>query len=529
MNIPNLNNYLEDSLISVPTIVSYTIINNSEVLLSLVKINNIDEATIENKLRSYLGPEMLNDKSSIILVPFLCCLMYKNDIFPKFISDILTILNITDVTIKDLKSNSENLVNILLENYTGGRKKGGANFKQIFNVLLQISFVIWYVLYDYYIITNNLIPDTYNKSKSIIQTIQTSTLILKNMKEKCSYVKIPDMIRYLDKYFLNDYDVENIYRAVICVANRHFDENLQTNIFIPQNMEITNFNVRFDEIRQIGIQKTEEIVSTSLVPADYNFDEKTQITNFIDPEKLKEQMVLINTQIQPVIQNIEQNIDGLIIYDGETIDLDKTKTQLLRFKNMQEEEFFDLMYPEGKESVISKKTDRELTLLEFATDTINLLFTMSKTIIENPVSKITALDISKQYYWIIQDYCTQKLRDIEDLQTTSQRNVEDFIKKANRTKQNILDLIQTLKWLIPGNIHMICILASWIYNFSLKIKKTITKSRPTTENLSIENNNAIENSSGGRKTKKNKRKIRQNRKTRKNKKNNTRKLKKRKY
>ena len=519
-----LKNYLEKFLIGVPTIITMTILNQPEILSVMSKINNIDEITIENKLRGFLGAYMLNDKSTIILVPLLCSLMYKNDIFPIFINDILTNLNITGVTVEELKNNSENLINLLLENYKGG-KKGGANLKQIFSVLSQISFIINVIMHDYWFITNSGIPEVYQKATAVIGKLKRAIDVAQDVEAKCGYVEVPSIVRYLDKYNNNQYQLEHIYQVVVCVSNGNFNQNLESEVFMPENIQKMKFgDVNFEEgIKLIGMQKTQEMVSNTLVPSGYKFD----------PDNFEEQMAWISTEIQPVIQNIEDNVNGLFIYDGETIDLQQTEMQLKRGVAMSQEEFISLMYPQYKKKSSIKKTDinKEETYFERATefvkDTSILLYEMSQEMLKNK-PLISTVDITTQYYWIFQDYCRKQLESIQDLQTQTSRDIKTFITEAERTTKIFFGLIESLKSLIVKNIIAVTIIASWIYNFFLK--KNTGQLAIESGQLAIENNSSQRSPSnqgtGGRKkTKKNKRKLRQNRKSRKNKKNNTRKTK----
>lgn len=539
-----LANYLEKSLIGVPTIITMTILNQPEILSVMSKINNIDEITIENKLRGFLGADMLNDKSTIILVPLLCSLMYKNDIFPIFINDILTDLNITGVTVEELKNNSENLINLLLENYKGG-KKGGANFGQMLRVLGQIAFVINVVMYDNWFIKNSGIPEEYEKATAVLNTVKRAfdTAVAKNVEEKCGYVEVPSILRYLDKYNSNQYQLEHIYQVVVCVSHNTFNINLQNEVFMPENIKNMTFgNVNFEErIKQKGMRQTQaqEMVSNELVSSGYNFDR----------EIIEQEMALISTEIQPVIENIEGNITGLFIYDNETINLEKTKENLMNGVAMTQEQFISLVYPEykNKKNPIKKNINKGKRSFfastgEFLMDTTIVMYDMSRGFLEIFKNKplISTVDITTQYYWIFKDYCRKQLESIEDLQRQTSRDINTFITETERMTQKIFGLIESLKYLIFKNIAAAAIIASWTYNFCLKIRRTVKKH---TGQLAIESGQlAIENSSqkspsgqlritGGRKkTKKNKRKLRQNRKSRKNKKKNTRKIKKtRKY
>jgi hypothetical protein len=107
-----VNDYLAYSNISVPTIVTYTILKQPEIITIMNKINKIDVSILERKISNFIGNNILNDESSIVLIIFLCSLMYKNNIFPQYINDILKQLNINNVSVQELQENSENLKKI---------------------------------------------------------------------------------------------------------------------------------------------------------------------------------------------------------------------------------------------------------------------------------------------------------------------------------------------------------------------------------------------------------------------------------
>jgi hypothetical protein len=517
-----INDYLAYSNISVPTKVSLTILKQSEIITIMNDINKIDVSILERKISDFIGNnELLKDESSIVLITFLCCLMYKNDIFPQYIYDVLKEMNITDVSIEELKQNSENLINMLLGNSIGGGKKGGANFNVIYGALWNISFVLIISLYDYYYLTNKAIPKIYEKAINIV----SETISISQNMNNCEYIQIPPTIRYLDKYVINkNFGVENIYRSLSCIANRDMDNYLQDEIFMPQNIQKSNFAVVFSDIEKKSKQITEDIATHSLVPEGYNFD-------------VQQQIVLLNTQLQPVLSNIENTMNELMVYkdlDNENLDLDKTMVQLKRYEEMSEDELLNLLYPQT-DIISKKKTGMSETSIianayEFAKDTFSLLYYTSQKVAEE-TGNINAIDITKQWIWIFKDYIVQKIRDIEDIKRKTDRNISDFIKEANRTKENILDFLNVLKWLIPANCYMIAIISSWIINFINKIKNRSNKDTIESSQLAIENGNFIDNDIRGGKSKKNKRKIINNkRKTikRKRKTNNKRKTIKRK-
>jgi len=516
-----INDYLAYSNISVPTKVSLTILKQSEIITIMNDINKIDVSILERKISDFIGNNELKDESSIVLITFLCCLMYKNDIFPQYIYDVLKEMNITDVSIEELKQNSENFINMLLDNSIGGGKKGGANFNVIYGALWNISFVLIISLYDYYYLTNEAIPKIYEKA---INMVRETISISQNMNN-CEYIQIPPTIRYLDKYVINkNFGVENIYRSLSCIANRDMDNYLQDEIFMPQNIQKSNFAVVFSDIEKKSKQITEDIASHSLVPEGYKFD-------------VQQQIVLLNTQLQPVLSNIENTMNELMVYkdiDNENLDLDKTMVQLKRYEEMSEDELLNLLYPQT-DIISKKKTGMSETSIianayEFAKDTFSLLYYTSQKVAEE-TGNINAIDITKQWIWIFKDYIVQKIRDIEDIKRKTDRNISDFIKEANRTKENILDFLNVLKWLIPANCYMIAIISSWIINFINKIKNRSNRDTIESSQLAIENGNFIDNDIRGGKSKKNKRKIINNkRKTikRKRKTNNKRKTIKRK-
>ena len=105
-----ISNYLENSLISIPTITSHTIIKQPKIIQIMREINNIDFPILEEKIKGFFN-NAVNDNFEIIQVLLICSLMYKNDVFPQFIFDILTELGFSQgLTVQELKQNSENLI-----------------------------------------------------------------------------------------------------------------------------------------------------------------------------------------------------------------------------------------------------------------------------------------------------------------------------------------------------------------------------------------------------------------------------------
>jgi hypothetical protein len=503
-----INDYLAYSNISVPTTITYTILNQPEIITIMNKINKIDVSILERKITNFMGKNVSNDKSSIVLISFLCCLMYKNNIFPQYIYDILKKLNINDVSVEELRQNSENLINILLDNSKGGGKRGGANFNIIFGTLLNIGFVLVITILDYYYITNQTIPKIYEKATQIVQ----KTISISQNMENCEYIQIPPTIRYLDKYNKNGWNIELIYRTLTCVANSNMNQYLQDELFIPRNIQKSNLMITFSDIEKESKQIMEETVSRELVPPGYKFDENTEsIKSLVNQEEFQKQMDVLNTQLQPVLSKIDYTIDNLNVYNEEgKLDLDKTKQKLIIYEKMPEEELLGLLYP--KPEIISKKKKytNEASIIsdvyEFTKDTFSLLYHVSKTAAEE-TENISAIDITKQWIWVLKDYFVKKIRDIEDIQTKTKRDITDFITEANRTKENILDFLNVLKWLIPANIYMMAIIARWIYSLTNRIMNKNRNSNTLSiesGKLAIEDN--YENPLKGGKSKNNKRK-----------------------
>jgi len=508
-----INDYLVYSNLSVPTTITYTILKQPEIITIMNKINNIDVSILERKITNFTGDNVLNDKSSIVLISFLCCLMYKNNIFPQYIYDILKKLNINDVSIEELRQNSENLINILLDNSKGGGKKGGANFNVIFGKLLNIGFVLIVLIVlrlDYYLFMRlkKTIPKTYEKATQIVETV----INLSQNMENCDNIQIPPLISYLNKYSDNKWNIEYIYSILTCVANGNMNQYLQDELFIPGNIQQSNLMVAFSDIQEQNKEIMAQTVSQQLVPTGYRFDENKSLVN---QDEYQKQMVALNTQLQPVLSKINSIISTLEVYnDKGTIDFDETMKNLVKYQNMPDEELLNLICPQS-EIISKKKTNKnEASIIsdvyEFTKDTISLLYYLAKTVsaeAESDSENISAIYITRQWVWVLKDYFVKKIRYIEDIQIKTKRDITDFIKEVNRIKINLFDSFNLLTWLIPLNIFIIKIISSWVYILTNRI---INKNSNT---LPIESGRlAIEPPLKGGKSKKNKRKKRNTRK-----------------
>jgi hypothetical protein len=457
-----INDYLENSSINVPTIITYTMLRQPEIVKIFNKINDIDITTLERKTTNFIGKDVLKDESDIILIVLLSTLMYKNDVFPQFIYEILNKLNVTSVSVQELKQNSENIINMLLNNSTGGGQKGG-NFAAIVSVLFQIAWVLITIETNYYYVSRTIpvFQEAYKRGSDIYQVVKS----VGNMGQECGNMVMPPEMRYIDKYFISQFykgDLENVYKTITCIANKHANQYLQDEIFMPEN--INDFVVNFSEI----VQQGEEVVSNALVPVDYKVasnalvpvDSKV-VSNALVPVSPKVisnavnvqmQITQLNTQLQPVKTNIENTMNELIIFDGPKIDFDKTNQTLIKYGEMSEEDLFYLFYP--KTELVSKKSENSifsvLGAYEFAKDTVGLFASMTKIAIDE-TGGVNAIYVTKQYIWIFKDYCIKKKRELEDIRTKTGRQVEDFIKEADRTKQNINDFFDVLPRLIMLN------------------------------------------------------------------------------
>ena len=505
-----ISNYLENSLISIPTITSNTMIKQPEIIQIMREINNVDFLILEEKIKSFFN-NALNDNFEIIQVLLICSLMYKNDIFPQFIFDILTELGFSQgLTVQELKQNSENLIDLLLSKTRGGGQRGG-QFGKVLKILSQISIVCIAIYTDYFFYSIPLWEKVTDTGTKIIDTVK----LLKVGPEKTCNVQVPDSIVFFNKYFVKkdeNVDFLNIYRTTTCIANRWMDTYLEDEVFMPQQFEEGKIHDEYSKALVLVQDKSSPV---------------------------SEQLML---QIQPIEQHTENIIRGLVIYDEtqKQINIEKTKTLLKTFIQMPDEELFNLLNPKNpqQETIPEKRTSSTIFslegVIEFGVDSLTLF----KNVLQNikPMTQENmALDITTTYSRLIKDYCTLQLRNIEDLQKKSKRNLEDFITQSSRLVEDIIDFI---KWL--PTIYLLNSLAIGIILNFLKelIKKSDKNPQSTIENSELENKNSqltIENptsvisNKGGKlkkynktrktkkiKTKKNK-KIKRKRQTKKNK------------
>jgi hypothetical protein len=403
---------------------------------------------------------------------------------------------------------------VLLSTSKGGGQRGG-NFSSIIFVLGQITIVLYVICQDYYYFTNPVFKQAYERGEKLIEIVQT------DVKQECEFIYIPPSIRYFDKHlskFLKYKDFENIYRVVACIGNKYMNQYLENEVFMPR--ESSRFTSSFSEVSQ------NVATSRALVPLGYT--EEMETSNALVTVEVKNQIVALNNELQPIIGRLENTMNSLIIYDGERMDVPKTKQNFDRYIQMSDEELFHLLYPQ-KELISKKNPETDSPFyknLEFVKDTFSLLFdTISMVKEETP--NVAAIDIVKQYIWMFKDYCIKKSRELKDIQTKTEREIEDFVKEANRTVLNIVDFLKILPWLVGINTTALLIILNFLHNLFQRtnnIRLRLTEGvRPgqlaiTSGQLAITSGQlAIKNGERGGKSKRNKHKSKSRNKSRKNK------------
>lgn len=502
-----LDNILDNSILSITSIITYTMFKEPHILEIMNNINEIDPSVLDSRLKSFFNNDIQSklDTSQII---FLCTLMYKNDIFPTFIFNTLNKLGaLQGLTIQDLKNNSENLIDLLLSKTKGGVQKGGADFMKIMSILYQISFILAVIMFDYYYFSHTIWSKIQDKGTKIMESVS----ILKDGSETCNNINVPDSLIYYNKYFAvrdseEDNNLLNTYKIISCVANKWMNNYLLDEVFTPEQFKQGNLQTEYSNALVLFDKEKQKITTdVSLVPSKVSSNEVT--------------IQVIQNQILPIGQNAENILNGLIIY-GETNkqNIETTKTELQKYIDMNNDQLLEMLRKNiYQQTKIEEKISNPTTFgraSEFASDSYLLLRNLFNTATKegNGISfDNMAFDITKSYARIIKDFCKQQLRNIEDLQTKSNRKLEDFVLESERLLEDLQHFIRYLPYLYAANIKAAGIIIAYI---SILINKIVRKKPESL--LAISNEQLAIDNKGGRS-----RKYRKIRKTRKNKKNRT--------
>ena len=167
----------------------------------------------------------------------------------EYINDVLVNLNITNITPNDLKLNATNLIDFTINNQQkGGRKKGGSNFRIIFKSLYYLAVIICVSLLDYYYITNQSVPEIYQRTKSIINNV----IVVKDAIKKECNIGVPTEMTYFFKYIYTEPKskqfVEDAYVTLSCIASNRVNKHLKEQIFVPRKVDKSNI---FEESPEI--------------------------------------------------------------------------------------------------------------------------------------------------------------------------------------------------------------------------------------------------------------------------------------
>ena len=145
--------YLNITGFSVISLISIAIEEQPDIITNFEKITQMDAITLQTKVKQFMNNNPIYDEPyNVIMTIFLSNLMYKNDVIPELVKDILFKLDISDITIEELKQNSKNLIDNLLSSV----KSGGGIISLILH-LVPIATVLFTISMDYTMLYESII------------------------------------------------------------------------------------------------------------------------------------------------------------------------------------------------------------------------------------------------------------------------------------------------------------------------------------------------------------------------------------
>lgn len=429
-----ISDYLDNSLISIPTITTHAMIEQPEIIQIMKEINNIEFSILKEKTKGFFNNAISNE-IDIIQVLLICSLMYKNNVFPTYIFDILTELGLSQgLTVQELKQNSESLIDLVLSKTRGGGQRGG-QFDIIIKTLLKIAVICLAVYRDYffYHASFQVVKKIKDEGTKAIDTVK----LLTGDSEKMCNIEVPNRLIYFDEYFAGHFVSENvdlvkIYKISSCVANRWMDE-----VFISQEDK----------------SRLQEKYSNALMLFE------GQLVSVEDEQLM--------AQLQPIQENTANIFGELVLYDETQaqINIEKIKTTLEKYSRMTEFQLSNLLNPNLQKKPEKREKGSKFSF-KFALDSFNILREEVSSFKED-----IAFDLTTTVTRMIQDYAREQLIKIEDLQRESRRNLEDFVRVNTRLIQDILDFINLLPRILLLNTMAIGFILDFLQKLYKKVRR----------------------------------------------------------
>jgi hypothetical protein len=419
--------YIDATNISIPSLISFAIIKQPEIIVKMTKINDIEFSVLQTKVKQFMNNNPFFDNpQNVIMTIFICNIMYKNDIVPKLIHDILSELN-SNVTIEELKQNAESLINALTTSVKKGGQKGG-NFSSIISHLTAIGYVIFVISVDYWYINQNIkiFVEDYNKALSYYKSISNIN------PEKCNYIEIPEYISLLDDWNPKwENKISEIYKYTKCIANKDFNKYFYEHSI---SEKITNITAE--------INKVKNDTSTALVPVDSS----TALVPF--GLKSTEFNALISVRFNPTV--IESAFKYKMTNDGMWFDKEDTIEQLDYYINMDLKDLHNILFPKNNkindETINNKINDETINneiVDSFWGNTWGNTINTGMRMINMVKKTVSPLELIYQETEIIRRIFKDIKIQVEDAHIKIQRDVENTISDVNSIINHISGLIRT--------------------------------------------------------------------------------------
>ena len=419
INFNNLfiKDLINDLSIAVPTLISIAIQEQPEIINIMKQVGQIGEPDLQKKVKEFMNNiSFFDDYLNVVLSVYLSTLMYKNDIFPNFIHAVLVETGSTDITIEDLKLNSETLINMLINKQTNNIT-GGNPFKKITQMLKSLSpiaLVILVTCIDYRMLLNPTFKQAYQKASEAY----TSLLLVADPEKDCGYVEIPYYVEIFDKYN-PEWNTAHYYKAVMCISQKKMNKYLESHpdfASIYPEMEPGKFS------REIVVEMSRELVP-------------------VDASKM-------STEIAIVENTFHDMLNSIVVYDETGVfNTRKSISKLDEYIGMSEEEIFNRFFPKDTKMEHSVSS---ISVQEVVTDTFSILYNMYKDVTKQ-TGISPAFSIKTSLTRTFKRYCRDKKRQIEDISRDTQRDIEDYVVEVAETFEDITEFLLLIPWLIGLN------------------------------------------------------------------------------
>lgn len=442
---PFIQDLTNDLGIAVPTLISLAIQEKPEIINIMKEVSQIEQSELQKKVKEFMNNvSFFDDYLNVVLTVYISTLMYENDIFPNFIHSVLVETGTTDITIDDLKLNSESLINMLINKQTNNIK-GGNPFKQFIKMLTKlwpIAFAILVICANYFYFCNPALQKIYQKASQTYSTISS----VANTDKDCGYIEIPLSIRMYDKYN-PQWKIMRYYKAVTCISQKKMNDYLETH---------PDFAPIYPEM-ETGIFSKDIVVEMSkeLVP--------------VDTSKITREIALVGDKCSDMLNSI-------VVYDETGVfNTQKSISKLDEYIGMSDEEIFHLFFP-GDTKI--EPSDSPIGVQEMVSDAITILYSMYNDI-KAQTGLSQAFTIKTSLSRTFKKYCRDKKRQIEDVSRDTQRDIEDYISEVGETFEDITDFLSILPWLIGLNSMFMVFFIMFIKNL-LKVRPEV-RDRPQLE------------------------------------------------